>query len=102
MAAILVGHHVSTTEEMGWQDLSNGKLLALAASGFDVFLTVDKGLLQQQNLTDLAVSVVVQRSRSNSISALARHAPGLLSLLDQSLQSRVYVLDEPEGMRDRK
>jgi len=102
MAAMLVGHQVSTTDEMGWQDQSNGKLLALASSGFDAFLTVDKGLSQQQNLTELPIPVVVLRSRTNSINSLARHAPGLLSLLNQSLQRRVYVLDEPEGMRDKK
>lgn len=92
---MLVGHHVRTTDEMGWQDESNGRLLWRASAEFDVFLTVDKGLSRQQNLTDLPIPVVLLRCRSNSIKALARHAPGLVSLLNQSLQRRVYVLDEP-------
>jgi len=87
---------------MGWQDESNGRLLVLAATGFDVVLTVDKSLSRQQSLTDLPIPVIVMRCRSNSINALARHAPGLLSLLNQSLQRRVYVLDEPQEMRNRE
>lgn len=102
LAATLVGHDVRTTDEMGWQDESNGRLLALAAVEFDALLTVDKGLARQQNLTDLPIPVIVLRSRSNSIKALARHAPGLLSLLNQDLQRRVYVLDEPQELRDKQ
>lgn len=74
LAAMLVGQHVNTTEKMGWQDESNGRLLALAAAGFDALLTVDKSLSRQQNLTDLPIPVIVMRCRSNSINALARRA----------------------------
>ena len=99
---MLVGHQVRTTDDMGWQDESNGKLLALAAGEFEVFLTVDKNLSRQQNVGELPILVIVMRCRSNSIRALARHVPGLLGLLNQSLQRRVYVLDEPGEMRERK
>ncbi len=86
---------------MGWQDESNGKLLALAASaGYGVFLTVDKSMARQQNLAELPLPVIMMRSRSNSITALARHAPAVLSLLNQDLQRRVYILEEPRGMRE--
>jgi len=98
---MLVGHRVRTTVEMGWQRESNGKLLVSAATAFDVFLTVDKNLTRQQNLGDLPLPVVVMLSRSNSISAVARHVPALLSLLNQSLQLRLYILGEPGVSGDR-
>ena len=56
---MLVGHQVSTTQQMGWEDESNGKLLLLAATGFGVFLTVDRNLSLQQNLTSLPLPVIV-------------------------------------------
>ncbi len=50
--AELIGDDVRTTQEMGWQDESNGKLLGLAAKEFGVFLTVDKNLARQQKLAN--------------------------------------------------
>ena len=40
----LVGHDVKTAPEMGWASKSNGELLALAVSHFDVFVTADRNL----------------------------------------------------------
>ena len=40
----LPGHEVSTVGLEGWSGIKNGKLLALAAAGFDAFVTVDKNL----------------------------------------------------------
>lgn len=39
LAALLVGHEVSTVARRGWAGIKNGKLLSLAAAEFDVFLT---------------------------------------------------------------
>jgi hypothetical protein len=46
----LPDHEVRTVQEQGWAGLENGELLRLAAAaGFEVFLTVDRGVeLQQQ------------------------------------------------------
>ena len=46
----LTEHSVRTVVEAGWSGVRNGKLLALAAAGFDAFVTVDKNLPFQQNL----------------------------------------------------
>ena len=37
-------HEIRTTAEQKWDRLRNGKLLAVAATEFDVFLTIDKNL----------------------------------------------------------
>jgi len=85
----------SALQKNKWQDESNGKLLALAATRFDVFLTVDKNLAKQQDIGELPLPVIVLRCRSNSIRTVERHVPDLLRLLSQALQRRVCVLEEP-------
>jgi hypothetical protein len=42
---------ISTVQEMGWAGLKTGELLALAEKQFDVFITADRQLRHQQNLT---------------------------------------------------
>jgi Domain of unknown function (DUF5615) len=44
----LLGHDVSTVVECGWSGVKNGKLLTLAADNFDVFVTADQNLQNQQ------------------------------------------------------
>ena len=41
---LLVGHEAITVAQAGWSGLKNGKLLALAQEGFDVFITIDQNL----------------------------------------------------------
>ena len=55
----MLSHQVSTAVQEGWPGVKNGKLLALAATGFDAFITVDKNLSYQQNTSDLPVAVLV-------------------------------------------
>jgi hypothetical protein len=73
----LVGHEVRTVGRMGWAGKKNGELLKLAAPGFDVFVTVDRGLKQQQNLAGLTVGVVTLVAHSNEIEALRPLIPRL-------------------------
>lgn len=46
----IANHEVVTVTEHGWSGVQNGELLNLAATEFDVFLTVDQNLSFQQNL----------------------------------------------------
>jgi len=56
----LVGHSVETAYERNWSSLQNGALIAAAeAAGFEVFVTTDKNLKYQQNLTTRTLSIVV-------------------------------------------
>ena len=50
MKHALTGHDARTVDDMKWRGILNGKLLALASTEFDVFITVDKNLQFQQNL----------------------------------------------------
>lgn len=86
----LPGHEVRTVVEMGWGGIRNGKLLALAATEFDAFLTVDKNLPYQQNLATLPVALVVLDAVSNELPALLPLVPDLEKAL-AGLAPKSYV-----------
>lgn len=65
LGALLTGHAVSTVQQMGWAGLKNGALLDQIGAGFDVFITIDRNLPAQQDLSLRAFGVVVLRARSN-------------------------------------
>jgi hypothetical protein len=46
----LPDHEISTAYEMGWAELNNGDLLAVAEKNFGAFITTDQDLRHQQNL----------------------------------------------------
>jgi predicted nuclease of predicted toxin-antitoxin system len=81
LAGLLVGHEVSTVRQMNWLGLSNGQLLRKANPQFDVFLTVDKNLVRQQDLSGLRIAVIILRSRTNKVEDLSPLVPQVLSVL---------------------
>ena len=81
LAPLLAGHEVTTVRAAGWSSINNGKLLALAATRFDLFLTADRNLEFQQNVRTLPISVLVLRARNNRIQALAPLVPEVLKAL---------------------
>lgn len=66
----LKGRDVFTVPEMGWAGVKNGELLRLAAEEFDVLLTSDQNLEQQQNLGGLDLAILVLVALSNDIDLL--------------------------------
>ncbi len=77
---------------MGWDDLSNGRLLAAAASEFDVLVTVDQNMLHQQDQGELPLAVVVLVSPDIRLDVLVLLVPELLSVLDRGPTRRVYLV----------
>ncbi|MCX7178992.1 MAG: hypothetical protein NTX56_09550, partial [Proteobacteria bacterium] len=75
-------HTVSTVVEAGWSGVKNGRLLALAAGQFDVFVTADQNLQYQQNLAALPLSVVVLMANNNRLPTLLPLVPELLVTLE--------------------
>jgi predicted nuclease of predicted toxin-antitoxin system len=66
-------HTCVTVQEAGWGGKQNGDLLALAEGKFYVFLTVDKGLRYQQNLSGRNIAVLIIRAKSNDIDDILPH-----------------------------
>ncbi|MBC7782266.1 MAG: hypothetical protein H7144_00385 [Burkholderiales bacterium] len=67
---------------MGWESLQNGKLLAAAATAFDVLVTLDQNIKHQQNLANLPITVIVLIGRSNrlrDLTMLVQYLEPLLS-----------------------
>jgi hypothetical protein len=63
IARFLVGHTVTRARQRGWDTLSNGDLLAEAErAGFEVFVTADKNIQYQQNLSGRKIAIVVLSS----------------------------------------
>ena len=52
-------HHCVSVHQMRWGGLTNGTLLEKAQHQFDVFLTGDRNLRFQQNLTTFRIAVIV-------------------------------------------
>lgn len=57
---IETGHSVSNVDDMGWRDFKDKQILELAtAYAFDVFVTANKNLPFQQNLSNYDLHIIV-------------------------------------------
>jgi len=56
----LKDHVVVEAIDRGWEEHSNGQLIAVAeASGFELLLTTDKNIRYEQNLTQRKIAILV-------------------------------------------
>ena len=55
----LMGHEVTTCKEKGWDQITNGDLIAQAETLFDVFVSTDQNLKYQQNLKNRKIAILV-------------------------------------------
>jgi hypothetical protein len=70
----LPSHQISTVVQDGWSGIKNGKLLALSATSFDAFITVDKNLPYQQNMSSLHILASGQAGAGQRVCAEQRDA----------------------------
>jgi hypothetical protein len=82
LGPLLTGHEAETVPRSGWAGVKNGKLLALAATKFDVFLTMDQNIEFQQNLAALPVAILVVEALSNRMEHLLPLVPEILKELN--------------------
>lgn len=87
-------HDCTTVQEAGLAGKQNGELLTLAEEKFDVFLTVDKGIRYQQNLSGRKIAVLTIRAISNDIDDIPPHVSDCLVVLD-SIQPGQMVIVPP-------
>jgi predicted nuclease of predicted toxin-antitoxin system len=64
-------HDCYTVPEVLLSGKRNGELLEIAErQGFEIFLTMDKGLQYEQNLAGRQIAIVIIRARSNRLTDL--------------------------------
>jgi hypothetical protein len=60
LGQFLSPHLVEEARNHGWEELGNGQLIEAAErAGFEVFVTTDKNIRYQQNLTSRTIALVV-------------------------------------------
>ena len=82
-ARSLVGHAVTTVSKHGWSGIKNGELLELAEKEFDLFITVDRKISTQQDLTKFKIPVLLIRAQTNRLEDIRPLVPELLKTLDR-------------------
>jgi predicted nuclease of predicted toxin-antitoxin system len=81
LARDLAPHSVTTVQRRGWAGIKNGDLLALAQHEFDVLITVDRKVSEEQDLTKFAIAVMLLRAATNRLEHLRPLAAQILEKL---------------------
>ena len=90
LSRALTGHYAVSAQKLGWSGIKNGKLLALAVeNGFDVFLTGDRNLTFQQNLTEFSIAIVVLEADGIQLHHTFPLMPKVLALLPELKPGKV-------------
>jgi len=93
LARALTGHYAVSAQRMGWGGIKNGKLLTLAVeNGFDIFLTGDRNLAFQQNVTQFPIAVVVLESEGIQLHQTLPLIPRVLEVLPRLSPGQVVSI----------
>jgi hypothetical protein len=92
----LTGHVCVSVQKRGWGGLKNGKLLACAEAEFEIFLTADRNLSFQQNITKFRIGIIVLAAPNTQLSETLPLMPKVLAALPNVRPGEV-VLIKPEG-----
>jgi hypothetical protein len=91
---LLPTHDIRTAQEMDWGQLKNGELLRRAEeNGFQVFVTSDKNLSYQQNLSGRQIAILVLAT--NYWPALRNHVQIIESALSSCQPGHYLDLSFP-------
>jgi len=88
----LAGHDTVSVQKMGWSGLQNGRLLELAQDRFDVFLTSDRNLSYQQDLSHYRIAVIVLEAEGTRLSQTLPLMPKVIEALDGLRPGDVIVV----------
>ena len=74
---------------MGWAAFKNGRLLSLAQKEFDLFITVDRNLSTQQNLSKFDIAILVLHAKTNRLADLRPLLPEIISSLPNTQKKQI-------------
>lgn len=88
----LAEHSVTTVQLRGWAGIKNGALLALAEKEFEVFITVDRKISDEQDLRKFKISVILLRAQTNRLEDIRPLAAGLLENLPRATAGELTII----------
>jgi hypothetical protein len=95
----LIGHDVTHCSRLGWERLTNGRLLAAAEqAGFEVFVTVDQGIRYQQTMIGRTLSIIFIRSVKNDMPTLTPLASTVLKGIGTVEPGKFLVVTAEDGI----
>ena len=94
---LLVGHEVEAVAGSRLRSTQDGPLIQIAEERYDAFVTMDKGILHQQNLKDNLLIIVLMRGPNNRYETLARMAPQVLQFLEDSVPGAIGIIVNPSA-----
>jgi hypothetical protein len=88
LKSALKGYQITSVQEEGWGGIKNGELILLINGQFDIFITADKNLRYQQNLTNRKIAII--ELPCNSRRLVMPMAPRILAAA-QLAQPNAYI-----------
>jgi predicted nuclease of predicted toxin-antitoxin system len=92
LARELAPHSVTTVQRRGWSGIKNGELLSLAQNEFDVLITVDRKISEEQDLTNFTIAVVLLRAATTRLEHLRPLAGKILEKLADAPVGAISVI----------
>jgi hypothetical protein len=84
---------VLTVPDAGLSGYKNGRLLARIVGEYDVFITTDKSIQFQQNLSKYDIAIVLLRAHSNDIEKIQPLVPMLLEHLPHAKRRELLIIE---------
>ena len=92
-------HDARTVDYMGWKSIGNGSLIALARQEFDIFITRDQSIPEQQSITAEEIPIIIIYPRSDSLKDMIPLVPQVVEVLPIIRRGQVVKIrpdSEPE------
>lgn len=89
------GHTVETVPQAGWSGIKNGKLLALIAGNYDLFLTIDQSIRYQQNLSCLPFALVFVAVPDNTMASYIPLFAQMLHAAETVKPGEIQIIQSP-------
>lgn len=78
---------------MGWAGIANGRLLALGAESFEVFLYSRSLPVFPADIANLPLAIVVLRAKTNRLADLRTLIPSLIEAIGNAQPGNVVFVD---------
>jgi hypothetical protein len=91
LVPLLPGHQVDAVVFIGWSGTKNGDLLRRAAGEYDVLITMDRALANEQRIPS-SLAVMTLRASNNRVESVLPLAQAILLELDTILAGEHRVV----------